>query len=277
MKNKIKIILLGLGILGGLHLLGGCNNKPSDVSQPEIAVTNSYIACAVKDLWSEQVDIVSLTPPGMCPGHFDMSPGQMQQLRKCALLLRFDFQNGLDKNFSRLSQQGLQLAEVKSLAGLCIPENYAAICSDVCRILSQHYPERAEKYQQRLEQIRSRTESLEQQAAQQLIAANIKNRKVIASAHQVRFAEWLGLDVVAEFTGQEIATPTNINRCLEKGRENNVKIIIANAQEGVQLAESLGESLGAVVIVFSNFPAKKETFDELVQKNIDMLIAKAQL
>ena len=254
-----------------------CSRQDNPQKNSCIAVTNSYIACSVKDLWPGQTDVISLTPPGMCPGHFDMSPGQMQQLRKCALLLRFDFQKGLDKNFSRLSQQGLQLAEVRALAGLCIPENYAAICADVCRILSQHYPERAEKYQQRLEQIRSRIKLLEPQVAEQLITADIKNRKVIASAHQARFAEWLGLDVVAEFTGQEIATPTNINMCLEKGRENNVKIIIANAQEGVQLAERLGESLDAGVIVFSNFPAKGETFDELIQKNINMLIAKARL
>ena len=120
--------------------LAGCKNKNSKSKQPEIAVTNSYLQCIVEELCQGQTDILCLTPSGMCPGHFDISPTQVNQLCTCRVLLLFDFQKRIEDSLLRLKEKGLKTGLVWASSGLCVPANYLAACRDVCNILSLEYP-----------------------------------------------------------------------------------------------------------------------------------------
>ncbi len=281
MKNLcLPHILILLVALSG-HL-PGCKNKDPGENQSGIAVTNSYLQCVVKDLCGDQINILCLTPPGMCPGHFDISPGQVNELCKCRILLRFDFQNGIDKSLSRIKDKGLKIGSVRAMPGLCVPETYLAACRDVCNILSAQYPDKKVRYNKRLKQIEKRLEDLSNKFLTSIKQSNLKKTKVLTSNHQVEFAKWLGLDVVATFVGSDTETAANINQCLQKAKSGTVKFVIANKQEGTALAEALAEHIEAKVVVFSNFPntsnaqAEYEGFDRLLQKNIQALFEAAK-
>jgi len=140
MKNKIKIILLGLGILSGSYLWVGCNNESSDALQPEIAVVNSYLYAAVKDLCGNERELLSMVPPGMCPGHFDISPSQVNRLCNCKILFVFDFQQNIENAVPRIKDRGLKVCNIKPLPGLCIPDTYLAIAEQVAAALSEEKP-----------------------------------------------------------------------------------------------------------------------------------------
>lgn len=256
-------------------ILIGCKNTTSDQSQPEVAVTNSYLQCVVNDLCEYQKGVLCLTPPGMCPGHFDISPGQVNKLCKCRILLRFDFQKGIDESLSRMKDKGLKIGSVQALAGLCVPETYLAACQDVCSILSQQYPERENRYKQRVKLIERRLENVSKELHAKIKQASLENAKVLASNHQARFCDWLGLETIATFVGSDIETISNIQKCLEKAKEHNIRFIIANKQEGTALAEALAERLGAKVVVFSNFPDvdnRTNAFDRLLSENVHALL-----
>ncbi|MEN6334284.1 MAG: hypothetical protein ABFE01_08480, partial [Phycisphaerales bacterium] len=120
----------------------GCDDKATP-GGCEIAVTNSYLECAVRDLCGEDAAILCLAPPGMCPGHFDISPAQVRQLKGCRLLLRFDFQQGIEQRLERMRQGGLDIQPVQVMEGLCVPDTYIAVCRRVCQVLSKTYPQRA--------------------------------------------------------------------------------------------------------------------------------------
>ncbi len=99
--------------------------------------------------------------------------------------------------------------------------------------------------------------------------------KVIASGHQSEFAKWLGLETIANFSGSDSETASNINDCLNKAKQKDVKFIIANKQEGTYLADSLADRLNVKTIVFSNFPEKTQSpsgFDELLHQNVNAII-----
>ena len=134
----------GLMVLSVLLCLpvGGCGDRDAPGQGYVLAVTNSYLECAVRDLWGRDVAILCLAPPGMCPGHFDISPAQVRQLKNCTLLLRFDFQRGIEDRLARLREQGLDVQQVQPAGGLCVPETYAAVCRQVCQVLSQAHPDR---------------------------------------------------------------------------------------------------------------------------------------
>ena len=53
----------------------------SAVPSPAIAASSSYLASAVRDVMGDDQSVLVLAEPGMCPGHFDLRPSQVRQLR----------------------------------------------------------------------------------------------------------------------------------------------------------------------------------------------------
>lgn len=286
--RKLSLLYILIFSLALGSILTGCENRADEKGQPEIAVTNSYLQCVVKDLCGDNTDILCLAPPGMCPGHFDISPTQVKQLCNCRILLLFDFQKRVEDSLSRMKSKGLKTGLVKAPPGLCVPETYLAACREVCGILSSEYPERQAQYKQRLELIGKRLDNLSEELLTKTRQSGLESAKVLASNHQSDFANWLGLETVATFVGSDIETFSNINNCLEKAKGQDVRFVIANKQEGTALAEALADRLGADAIVFSNFPdtnpvrSKTPTsngansgqsgFDQMLRENVRTLL-----
>ncbi|MFC1780679.1 metal ABC transporter substrate-binding protein [Planctomycetota bacterium] len=276
MEHKTRIFIL---IIFGL-LLFGCKNSDDSRSRPEIAVTNSYLEAAVKDLFGSDIEILCLAPPGMCPGHFDFSPSQTRQLKDCRLLLFFDFQQQIEESLSRMKSNGLKTAQVAALEGMCIADTYLAACREVSEILSLEYPEKKAVFNERLKIIEQRMDSLTGETNAMIKNSGIESANVLASIHQSEFANWLNLNTVETFIGSDIETMANINKCLSIARDEDVKFIIANKQEGTSLADSLAEQLKIPVVVFSNFPetvSGTTGFDELLRANVRNLTEAAEL
>jgi hypothetical protein len=79
--------------------------------------------------------VLSLTGPGMCPGHFDVGPGQVHALRGAAVLVRFDFQADLDKLLEPHAGGGLRIVPVEIPGGMAEPRSFAAVCEQVAEAL----------------------------------------------------------------------------------------------------------------------------------------------
>ena len=215
----------------------------------------------------------------MCPGHFDIAPSQVNRLSNCKMLLLFDFQNKIEDSLSGLKEKGLKTFLIKSQPGMCIPKVYLDTCADVCKILSAEFPDKKSFFEERLEIIGKRIEALGSKLQREIQGSELTSTKVVTSGHQSEFATWLGLDVVAKFSGSDSETASNINDCLSKAKQYDVKFIIANKQEGTYLADSLADRLKVKTVVFSNFPLPTEDttgFDELLHQNVNAIAEAAQ-
>ena len=261
-----------------LALVIGCRETNNPQGTVEIAVTNSYLECVVRDLCPEGGEVLCLAPPGMCPGHFDISPAQVRQLRNCRVLLLFDFQQSVEEKLSRLRDGGLRMQRVEAPAGLCVPDTYLATCREVGRILSGVYPEKAAQLQERLAAVEGRLQTLATSLRAAVAGSGIAAAAVLTSQHQAQFSEWLGLRPVATFIGSDLETMAGIDQCLQKAVGQDIRFVIANRQEGTGLAEALAERLHAKAVVFSNFPQSCEGgdgFDRLLRDNVGLLLGEA--
>jgi zinc transport system substrate-binding protein len=276
--QKINLFYISFFTLQAVLFLFGCSNKIDDVSKSEIAVTNSYLQCAVKDILGNETEIFCLAPPGMCPGHFDISPSQVSRLNYCKMLLLFDFQGKVENSLSGLKNKGLKTFLIKSEPGMCIPQVYLDTCQEVCNVLSSVFPDKKTFFEQRLSIISKRMEELSTELQTKIKESNLTFAKVIVSGHQSEFANWLGFETIAKFSGSDSETVSNINDCLKKAKENDVKFIIANKQEGTYLADSLADRLNVETVVFSNFPDSTKGmtgFDDLLHQNVNAIIKAA--
>lgn len=266
--------------LAGLTLAAlscpGCDRRASGEPTALVAASNAYLESALRDLLGDDRPVLALAEPGMCPGHFDIRPSQIEHLRACRLLLRFDFQESLDRKLAELARGGLRIVPVMPGGGLCEPDTYRAACRQVADALVEREMLSRETAEQRLNAIEQRMADNTAWARQSIADGKLWGRPVVSSKHQAAFCRSLGLEVVATFTGADTASVREIDAAIRKGK--SAKIVVANLPEGRGLADALAERLGAKVVVFGNFPDVVNhhgRFDGLFRDNVRRLIAAA--
>lgn len=266
----LSVLCRTIPLLAVLVAATGCK----DASPPaDVAVTNSMFECAVVDLAGDDMAIMRLADPGMCPGHFDMRPSQVESLRGCRVLLRLDFQQSLDRKLAGVSGEGLRIAEINVPGGLCEPDSYLAAAREIAEALvAADLLDRAVA-DNRLAAIEKSMAELKHRCQQRV--QPIRGAAVLASVHQKAFCEWLGLDVVATFSAADTAGVGQLDHAVRAAEAANVRVIIANQPEGRRTADALADRLDVPVVMLGNFPAmtdQQATFDRLVKANVEALM-----
>lgn len=254
--------------------LAACRRADPPDEGVRIATTTSYLEAAARELLGEHLSVLRLAEPGTCPGHFDLRPSQVAELRHCRALLRFDFQKSLDAKLAVGGSNGLRIAEITLAGGMGLPESYLA----ACRQAADHFValgllSRADA-ETRLQAAVSRLDTLARDATHAIQRAGLAGAPVIASSRQRDFCEWLGLKVVAAFRAADAASVSEIEEALAAGRLTPPRFVIANLPEGRRTPDALAERLQAPVVVFGNFPALeggRVSFDALVAGNVRVL------
>ncbi len=261
--------------------LPGCNtDSPAAASDPApaIAVTNTYLASAAREVAGPDLAIISLAPPGTCPGHFDIRPSQVDRLRRCRLLLRFDFQGSLDEKLQGHTEGGLSIHEIKPPGSLCEPQSYLAACRQVAEALTAANLPTVQDFAPRLHRIEQRIDAAAARMHARIRDAGLAGRAVLCSEHQAGFCRWLGLKVVGTFRGGDTALLGELDEAISAARSTGVTLVIGNQPEGRLAADALAERFAATVVILDNFPAQPKdegTYDDMLRDNVDRLVAAA--
>ena len=272
MRDKAILYLVIFTMVAGV---AGCRKQLDQPPSP-VAATNSLLECAAKDILGESTPVLRLADPGMCPGHFDIRPSQVQQIRSCRVLLRFEFQKSLDVKLSGASDNGLRIAEVRISGGLCEPGSYLSACRQTADALVDVGLMERSAADKRLAEITIRIEQAASRCRQKV--QGLKDTPVIVSVHQEAFCKWLGLRPVALFTGADEAGVGQVDVAVKQGEQAGAKLVIANLPEGRRVADALAERLKGKVVEFGNFPALnngQSTFDDLLNTNTNALLEAA--
>jgi len=280
--QNIRLKRLLLFVLCVTVLALGCNKTPQRSAEPKAhyAVTTSWLECCLRDLLGPNLPVVRVCPPGSCPGHFDLSPGSLTDLKYCRTLFLFDFQQAMDDKLAGLKEAGVRLSPIKAPEGLCVPASYLAGCQAVRDALVQTEPDKKTALDAALVRTHERLEDLEREIRGRIKATGLNGAQVVTSGHQAEFCHWLDLKPVAAYSGGDAATPAQLESLIKQGKQAGVRFVIANQQEGRQVGEALAWQLGAKLVVFSNFPmmnAGESSFDALVRGNVANLIAAAEM
>jgi len=268
---SLLVLLLALAVVG-------CHRSEAPANGPKIATTTSYLEAAARDLLGDNLSVVRLAEPGTCPGHYDIRPSQVAELRQCRALLRFDFQKALDAKLAGAETNQPRGAQVLLPGGMCRPDSYLSACRQIADHLVALDLLARTNADTRLHAIASRLETLSRDATNRLTQAGLAGSPVIASGHQKDFCEWLGLKVVAAFRAPDTASIGEIEEALDAGKLAQIKLVIGNLPEGRRTADALAERLKARVVVFENFPALRNgrvSFDEMLSANVETLLRAA--
>ena len=164
--RRIHLLIVLCAVASVMCASTGCTREDASdgTGRPRLAAGTSWLACVVRDVAGEAVEVVVLSPPGRCPGHFDMTPSQLAEIRTCRMLVRFDFQKGLDDKLARIGRGKMRVVEIVETGGLCEPETYLSACETLRAALVETFPEIAGDVDGRLTETSTRMKALTQSA-----------------------------------------------------------------------------------------------------------------
>jgi len=249
------------------------------VAKINIMAGSSLIGNIVQDVAGDKMETRTLIPPGLCPGHYDIKPSDIEALANSKALFIHDYQEYF-KNITGAVEAAenpdLIITVLNVTGNWMVPVVQAAAVDRIAQALGKLDPENAAYYEgkaaDRAQAILDKGEEVEDR----LSDAGVEDVKVICAAMQEGFVEWAGFDIVATFGRPEDLSTTDVAQLITEAKDAGVALVIDNLQSGsTTLGASMEQDIEAIPVTISNFPGgleNTETWEKAIDKNVDLLL-----
>jgi zinc transport system substrate-binding protein len=257
--------------------------RPGSTEQPiekvNIVAGSSLITDIIQDMADGKLKAYTVIPPGMCPGHYDVKPSDIETLTNSRVLIIHNWQQNM-KNIIGLVEAAdnpdliIKVIDVPDMP--MVPQVQAETTDKIARALGEIDPENSAYYQ---EKATERAQAILVKGAEvknKLQDANVSGVKVLCVEYQAGFAEWAGFDVVATYGRPEDLSVADVEQLITEAKQAGVALVIDNLQSGAASnSEAMAQDIGAVQVTISNFPGgfeNTETWEKAIDKNVDLLL-----
>jgi len=242
-------------LLAGLAL-AGCGARPS--AKLHVIATTSHLSLLAQDIGGEHVEVVTIIPPGGCPGHYDVRPRDVQAAAVGGLLLKHGWETFTDRLVEAAGRKQVKVATIREQGDLMIPTLRAKAAGQVGEALAEADPKHAADYRRRARRLAVDIAAEGEAALAAARADGLVGLPTIAADHQAAFLRWLGLRVVGEYGRPEDLAPKSVQGLLRAARSSGVRLVVDNLQSGPNAGRQMAEQLGAARVTLSDFPGASQ-------------------
>ena len=277
MRGKITGTIIAVVLLAALLLPMSCAS--SSVASSDIVAGSSLITDIIEDIADGKLKARTLIPPGMCPGHYDVKPSDVETLANCEVLIIHNWQQNM-KNITGLVEAAdnpdlvIKVIDVPDMP--MVAQIQAETTDRIAQALAEIDLENAAYYQEkaaeRVQAVLAKGEAVKAK----LQDANVSGVKVLCVEYQAGFIEWAGFDVAATYGRPEDLSLADQDKLVGQAEEAGVALVIDNLQSGATAtSETMAQDIGAIQVTISNFPGgleNTETWEKTIDKNVDLLL-----
>jgi zinc transport system substrate-binding protein len=274
MKRSLMLVIAALFLVAALLIPLSCTPPSSDI----IAGT-SLIAGIAEDLAGGKLEVQNLIPPGMCPGHYDVKPSDVETLANSKALLIHPWQEekaNITSLIEAVDNPDLIVKVIAVEGNWMAPPVQAEAVEATAAALGEIDPQNAALYQQRAEDRLGAIQAKGEEAKARLLEAGVGEVRVICSEEQTGFVKWAGFDLVATYGRPEELSVADIEQLVVQAKEAGVTLVIDNLQSGgTANSETIAQDIGAAQVTISNFPGGfqgTETWEKTLDNNVDLLL-----
>jgi len=244
-----------------------------------IMAGSSLITDIIDDVAEGKLKAYTLIPPGMCPGHYDVKPSDVETLANSKVLIIHNWQQNM-KNITGLVEAAdnpdlvIKVIDVPDMP--MVPQIQAETTDKIAQALGEIDPENAAYYQGKAAE---RTQSIlakGEEVKDKLQDANVSGVKALCVEYQAGFVEWAGFDVVATYGRPGDLSVADVEELIVEAKEAGVALVIDNLQSGATATSvTMAQDIGAIQVTISNFPGgleNTETWEKAIDKNVDLLL-----
>ncbi|MBN1291008.1 MAG: zinc ABC transporter substrate-binding protein [Candidatus Latescibacteria bacterium] len=251
MKNKFYIIFILIPCLLAFAAIAkekaGIINTPND--RIEIVCTTTSLSSVFNAVGGKFVETHTIIPYGMCPGHFDLSPGEARNLLETRLLLHHGYEQFLKKiDFGDRNNK----IKVDIPGNWMIPDNQILATWQIVEILSDIKPSLGDTFSARASDYVAAV--LAAQDSLRNCLSVYSDIPVVCSGMNRDFVEWAGLNVLATYPRDEDISINAMHNIIVKGRDSGVRLVIDNKQSSGKIGLTIADNLKVPQIILTNFP-----------------------
>jgi zinc transport system substrate-binding protein len=277
MRRKILTAVLIVAVVGAIATAVALTQY--DSPSVDIMAGSSFIANIVQGISDGKLKAEALIPPGTCPGHYDVKPGDIEALANSKALFIHNYQQNYE-NVTGATEAAdnpdLIITVLNVTGNWMVPTVQVEGVNKIAQALGEIYPENAAYYQgnatDRVQAILEKGEEVKER----LKEAGVEGVKVICAEMQAGFVNWAGFNITATFGRPEELSPADINQLITGANQAGAVLIIDNLQSGSStLGASIEQDVEAIPVTISNFPGgleNTETWEKAIDKNVDLLL-----
>lgn len=214
--------------------------------------------CALNSIiGNSKIEIHSIVPPQGCPGHYDLTLKEMDNILKAKALFYFDYERFIYKDFK---EKGYT---INSYDSSLIPDNYIKILKQIFNELRILYPEKIGEFENNLINEEKNVMAIDEKLKKE--RKYFKGKKILVSKNQAAFCKYLGFKIINTFKREEEFSLKDWDKIME----NKYELVVGNLQEGLAIYNAICKKLNLPCVVLSNFPEK--SYEELILKNLEIL------
>ncbi len=245
----IILVILLIAFLNTSHVALASNDKPL------VVCTTSVLASIVRDLAGESVDVKYIVSPSLCPGHYDVKPGDVETIKSADLILA----HGMEWKFGWLkslveaaNQTGELKAYIANVTGAwntppALRSMYEKVASLLFEALGLNVSANLSKCLSAIDNVEAELRNIAREN-------EFNETPVACMLWQESFVEYLGFDVVASYGPPEKLSVKDIENVEKNITEREAKLVIDNMHSGVDIGEKISEDTGAIHVILINFP-----------------------
>jgi zinc transport system substrate-binding protein len=275
-KKITTVIVLVLFFCISAFIVSGIGNQENSPAL-KVVTTTSLIAHIVERVGKEKVDVVNIIPPAQCPGHFDVKPGDIQKLSDAYIFFLHGWQG---EKFSRqliaaADNPDLTVVKLDIEGNWMTPPVQQEAVNRVKEALIKADAGNSSYYEAMSEKYRESITFKETEIKAKMAGVNLSEVKVLCADMQTGFIKWIGLTIVAAYGRPDSLTPGVVKELVDKGRAENISLVIDNLQSGKDAGAGIAEELGCSRVILSNFPGgfdNTETWEKAIDCNIKMIM-----
>jgi len=277
MRRKILTGLLIAALVGTVVtvLVLAQHAQPS----VDIMTGSSFITNIIEDVADSKLETRTLIPPGSCPGHYGVKPGDIKALANSTAFFIHNYQQNYENVTGAIEaadNPDLIITVINITGNWMTPPVQAEAVDKIAQALCDIYPENAVYYHGNATEMVQAILDKGEEVANTLQEAGVEGVKVICAEMQAGFVKWAGFDIVATFGRPEDLSPADVTQLITEAEQAGVALVIDNLQSGsATLGAAMEPDIEAIPVTISNFPGgfeNTETWEKAIDKNVDLLL-----
>ena len=250
-KKSCALIIMFIIAFSFAHFV---NYATAQEEKPLVVTTTTVLASIVRDLAGDLVDVKYLVSPSMCPGHYDIKPGDVETIRSASLILAhgMEWSSWLGELINAANQTGDLFVPIYNVPGPWnSPPTLKQKYSTVADILENTF---GFDLDAQLSRCLSAIDSVSEELLQIAKENSFNNTPAVVMLWQLGFIKYLGFKVVATYGPPEFLSAEDIMEIEENATKYGAKLVIDNLHSGVDVGARIANDVGAVHVVLINFP-----------------------
>jgi len=245
----MKKVFSGIFVL--CLFITGCSPDKTAAGRPLLA-GNLLVESMVRDIWPA-ADVVSLVPPGACPGHYDMKPSDAEAISRAGLFIYQPFQEAFYEKAVKINP-AIQKAVIKE-GGLTTPRGYIMGLDETAKILSGFFPDKEGLFEGNRRRVSGTITEAEEKWAGHTGRIREKKFRVITTVFHEPLCEYLGFEVVGKFGSPDSLTVRDVRALKNAAEDKGVDFIVSNVTGNHGIAAAIiGKEIKKPVIAFASIP-----------------------